>query len=85
MIFAASWALSARLYSLSQRFAPSNVVIRRVHTRAGLKLGPLAGLGGVVVYGLLLVVMRTIVGDGGPGWVNLFVLVGFWNALRFAC
>ncbi len=84
MIFAASWALSARVYSLSQRFAPSNVVLRRVHTRTGLKWGPLVGLCGIVVYGSLMVVMRTIVADGGPGWVNPFVLVGFWNALRFA-
>ena len=84
MIFAASWALSARLYRLSQRFAPSNIVIRRVHTRTGIKWGSLVGLAGVVVYGLLMVVTGTIVRDGGPGWVNLFVLVGFWNTLRFA-
>ena len=84
MIFAASWALSARLYALVQRFAPSNIVIRRVHTRTGIKWGPLVGVGGVAVYGLLLVVTGTIVRDGGPGWVNLFVLVGFWNTVRFA-
>lgn len=37
MIFAASLAISARLYNLVQRFAPSNIVIRRIQTRAGLK------------------------------------------------
>ena len=84
MIFVASWAISARLYSLVQRFAPSNTVIRRVHTRSGIKWGPLVGLAGVMVYGLLLVMTGTIVRDGGPGWVNLFVLIGFWNTLRFA-
>ena len=84
MIFAASWALSARLYGLSQRYAPSNIVIRRVHTRTGIKWGPLVGLAGIVVYGLLMVVTGIIVRDGGPGWINLFVLGGFWNALRFA-
>jgi hypothetical protein len=31
-----------------------------------------------------MVIMGTIVRDGGPGWVNLFVLVGFWNTVRFA-
>ncbi len=36
MIFVASWALSTRIYGLSQRFAPSNSVIRRVHTRTGI-------------------------------------------------
>lgn len=83
MIFVASWALSARLYGLVQRFAPSNIVIRRVHTRTGIKWGPLVGLAGVVVYGLMMVAARGVVGDGGPGWVNLFVLLGFWNAIRF--
>ena len=83
MIFAASWALSSRLYGLAQRFCPSNIVIRRVHTRTGIKWGPLVGLAGVIFYGLVMFAAGTIVRDGGPGWVNLFVLIGFWNTLRF--
>ncbi len=83
MIFAASWAISARIYELVQRFAPSNIVIRRVHTRAAIKWGPLVGLAGLAVYGLLTVVAGTLVRDGGPGWLNLVVLGGFWNAIRF--
>jgi len=84
MIFAASRAISARLYDLVQRFALSNIVIRRIHTRTGLKWGWLAGVGGVVSYGLLMFVASTTARNGGPGWVNLFVLIGFWNAVRFA-
>ena len=83
MIFAASWALSSRLYGLAQRFCPSNIVLRRVHTRTGIKWGPLVGLAGVVAYGLVVVVCGTIVRGGGPGWVNLFFVVGFWNTCRF--
>ncbi len=83
MIFAASWALSSRLYGLAQRFCPSNIILRRVHTRTGIKWGPLAGLAGIVVYGLLMLACSTIVRDGGPGWVNLFLIVGFWNTCRF--
>lgn len=30
-----------------------------------------------------MIACGTIVRDGGPGWVNLFVIVGFWNACRF--
>lgn len=41
MIFAASWAVSTRLHNLFRRFAPSNILIRRVHTRTGIKWGPL--------------------------------------------
>lgn len=83
MIFAASWELSSRLYGLAQRFCPSNIVIRRVHTRSGIKWGALVGLAGVTVYGLLMVATGTIARDGGPGWVNLFFIIGFWNACRF--
>ena len=83
MIFATSWALSSRLYGLAQRFCPSNIVLRRVHTRTGIKWGALVGLAGVAIYGLLMVACGTIVRDGGPGWVNLFFIVGFWNTCRF--
>lgn len=83
MIFAASWALSSRLYGLAQRFCPSNIVLRRVHTRTGIKWGPLVGLAGIAVYGLVMVATGTIVRDGGPGWVNLFFIIGFWNTCRF--
>jgi hypothetical protein len=83
MIFAVSWALSSRLYGLVQRFCPSNIVLRHVHTRIGIKWGPLVGLAGVVVYGLVMIATGTIVRDGGPGWVNLFFIIGFWNTCRF--
>ncbi len=83
MNFAASWALSSRLYGLAQRFCPSNIVLRRVHSRSGIKWVPLVGLTGVIVYGLVMVACGTIVRDGGPGWVNLFFTVGFWNTCRF--
>jgi hypothetical protein len=83
MIFAASWAFSTRLHSLSQRFAPSNIVIRQVHTRAGLKWGPLVGVTGVMTYGLLMMAAASMVRGGGPGWGNLIVLVAFWNTVRF--
>lgn len=64
MIFAASWAISARLYALVQRFAPSNIVIRRVHTRSGVKWGPLVGLAGVIVYELVMAATATVVRAG---------------------
>lgn len=84
MIFAASWALSARIYRLFQRFAPSNIIIRRVHTRDGVAWGPLVGLAGATLFGLLLVATATVVDRGGPAWVNAIVLVAFWDATKFA-
>jgi hypothetical protein len=84
MIFAASWAISARIYRLFQRLAPSNIIIRRVHARDGIKSGPLVGLAGVTIYGLLLVAAASVVHHGGPGWINLIMLVAFWDAIKFA-
>jgi hypothetical protein len=84
LIFAASWAVSARFYRLFHRFAPSNIIIRLVHARDAIKWGPLTGLAGVTVYSLLLVAAACVVHRGGPGWVNLIVLVAFWNVVKFA-
>lgn len=84
VIFAASWLISARIHRLFQRFAPSNIVIRRVHTRDAIRWAPLTGLAGVTVYGLLLVATVAVVHRGGPGWVNLIVVVAFWDAAKFA-
>jgi hypothetical protein len=44
---------------------------------------PRVGLAGVAFYGLVMVATGTIVRDGGPGWVNLFFIIGFWNTCRF--
>ncbi len=85
MIFAASWAVSARLHSLFRRFAPSNILIRRVHTRTGIKWGPLVGLAAAVLYGLLMLATATVVRKGGSGWVDLIVLLAFWNTVKFTC
>jgi len=85
MIFAASWAISARLHNLFRRFAPSNILIRRVHTRTGIKWGPLVGLAAAVLYGLLMLATATVVREGGPGWVDLIVLLAFWNTVKFTC
>ncbi len=85
MIFAASWAISARLHNLFRRFAPSNILIRRTQTRTGIKWGPLAGLAAAVLYGLLMLATATVLRKGGPGWVDLIVLLAFWNTVKFTC
>lgn len=85
MIFAASWAISARVHNLFRRFAPSNILIRRVHTRTGIKWGPLVGLAAAVLYGLLMLATATVVRKGGPDWVDLIVLLAFWNTVKFTC
>lgn len=55
-----------------------------MHTRDGITWAPLVGLAGVAVYGLLLMATATVVDRAGPAWVNLIVLVAFWDAIKFA-
>ncbi|NHN55819.1 sulfate permease [Calidifontibacter sp. DB0510] len=84
MLFAASWSLSSRLHGAFQSYALSNIVIRRVHTRSGIKWGALVGAFGVVVYGAVMVGAVALLHDGAPGWINLIVLIAFWNIIKFA-
>lgn len=83
MLFAASWSLSSRIYGLFQSYAPSSIVIRRVHTRSGIKWGPLVGLVGVAVYATIMAVAVALLHHGAPGWINLIVLIAFWNTIKF--
>lgn len=63
-------------------FAPTNIVLRMVRRRRGLKWGPLVGAIGVIVFGGGLYVFREAILEGGPGWLNLFVLLFLWNAFK---
>ncbi len=53
-----------------------------VRRRRGLKWGPLVGAIGVIVFGGGLYVFREAILEGGPGWLNLFVLLFLWNAFK---
>lgn len=38
----------------------------------------------VPAYVFAVSVCATIVADGGPGWLNVLVILFFWNAMKFA-
>lgn len=69
-------------YTFFQRTMPTNILIRATRTRRGLKWGvPAMLLAGV--YFVVAAALAQWVADGGPGWINLLVLVCIWNALKF--
>lgn len=69
-------------YTLFQRIMPTNILIRATHTRRGLRWGvPAMLLAGV--YSVVAAALAQWVADGGPGWINLLVLICIWNALKF--
>lgn len=77
-----SVALSARGYGVL-RHAPTNLLLNAIRTRRGLKWGIPAMLL-AVPYLAVAHWCTTLIGDGGPGWLHLVVLVCIWNALKLA-
>ena len=73
----------SRMQTICQRCMPTNILIRATHSRRGLKWGAPAMLL-ATVYFLISAALAQWVADGGPGWLNLVVLLCLWNALKFA-
>lgn len=61
---------------------PTNILLDAIRTRRGLKWGVPAMIL-AVPYLLVASVSTNLLSDGGPGWLNLFVLLCCWNALKF--
>lgn len=61
---------------------PTNVALDAIRTRRGLKWGMPAMLL-AVPYLLAASICTSLIAEGGPGWLNLLVLLFIWNALKF--
>ena len=75
------WALSAHARYYLRRYMPTNIALDAIRTRRGLKWGILAMLL-AVPYFLAANYCITLIEGGGPGWLNLLVLLFCWNALK---
>ena len=76
------WAASVRIRYFLRRYMPTNILLDLIRTRRGLKWGIPAMLL-AVPYLLIASTCANLVADGGPGWLNLLVLLFVWNALKF--
>ena len=76
------WALSAHARYYLRCYMPTNIALDAIRTRRGLKWGIPAMLL-AVPYFLVANYCLTLIEDGGPGWLNLLVLLFCWNALKF--
>lgn len=81
-MFRLLWNRSIRVRLFLRTYMPTNILLDVLRTRRGLKWGVSAML--IAVPYLLGAWLLTVwIADGGPGWVNLLVLLFIWNALKF--
>ena len=76
--------LAATIHYYLRAFAPTNILLRRLRARAGLKWAVLAALVLVPTYLFAAAIATTVLDDGGPGWLNVVALTCIWNAMKFA-
>jgi hypothetical protein len=80
-MFGISMRLAASLRTLLQ-YTPTNLLLSRLRSQHGLKWGvPFMFLG--AAYFLAAAMLTNWLHAGGPGWLNLLVLLGIWNGIKF--
>ena len=77
------WTASVRTRCFLRRYMPTNILLDLIRTRRGLKWGIPAMLL-AAPYLLAANFCTHRLADGGPGWLNLVVLLFIWNAMKFA-
>ena len=83
MLLVLSVRLTATIHSYLQAFAPTNILLRRLRTRGGLKWAIPAALLLVPTYLFAAAITTCVIADGGTGWLNLVMLTCIWNAFKF--
>lgn len=81
-MFRLLWTFSVRVRGFMRRYMPTNILLDALRQRRGLKWG-LPAMLLAAPYLVAAWLCSTWVADGGPGWVNLLVLLFVWNALKF--
>lgn len=79
-MFRLIWAASVRTHSILS-YAPTNLLLAVTRTRRGLRWGIPAMLL-AIPYLLAAHWCVTTIEAGGPGWLNLLVLLCGWNSIK---
>lgn len=74
----------AWVYCLFQTIAPTNILIRWIRRREHLKWGLPLGSALAVGYWFAMNAILTVTGTDRVTWLGLFVILFFWNAVKFA-
>lgn len=78
------WTLSATVRAYSHACLPSNRAVDWLHTPLRLKWAAPVALAVAPTYLFCASVCASAVNRGGPGYLNVLVLLFFWNAVKFA-
>lgn len=65
-------------------YMPSNILLDRLRTRRRLKWSVPVALVLVLMYLFAASFVMQVLASGGPGWLNVLVMIWTWNALKFA-
>ena len=76
--------LAAAIHYYLRAYAPTNILLRRLRSRDGIKWAFPAALILVPTYLFAAAIATTVVDDGGPGWLNFVAMTCVWNAMKFA-
>lgn len=83
LMFRLIWTASVYTRYFLRRYMPTNILLDVICTRRGLKWGVPAMLL-AIPYLYVASLLTVLVGDGGPGWLHLPVVLCIWNAMKFA-
>ena len=75
------WTLSVHTRNFLRRYMPTNRLLDAIRSRRGLKWGIPAMLL-AIPYLLAAYWCVTTIENGGPGWLNLVVLLCGWNSIK---
>ena len=68
------WAVSVHIRYFLRRYMPTNILLDLIRTRRGLKWG-IPAMFLAVPYLLAAGICTNLIASGGPGWLNLLVLL----------
>lgn len=81
-MFRLLWAASIHTRYYLRRYMHTNIALDAIRTPCALKWGvPVMLL--AVPYLLAASICTNLIANGGPGWLNLLVLLFIWNAMKF--
>ena len=84
-MFSLFWNLSAALNGYLRFYMPTNRAIDWLRTPRGLKWAIPVALVTTPIYLFAMSVCAVIIERGGPGYLNVLVLLFAWNSMKFAC